>query len=316
MKKAVLFCSFIVISVIFVSIYYAPLFHTPTLERKSISTKPLKHPSQVIRIGNNYIAGELFSNDLILSKDLEFKSSNRLVLKENGEITNLASPHFFFALNDNTVLVSEGWGSSVTSVNLKNGTVNRFRNKDGIQLKGPHGLCIDNEGWIYIADSMNSRLVRYKLDKPGPAEIFSDIFERIAYGRQLVCDSDGLWLSNSYERINGLNQGKGSNILHIKNFQSGIADIVASFPETNMTGLSVINKRWIIAGLWGQKNQLVLVDKYKFSDPVFIDQIINLPGPPYGIFYDKSQLEIIVSYPGDIHSRSHKGAITSYRVSY
>ena len=54
----------------------------PILGETVVYSGNLQHPAQVIRLGDRYFAGELFSNELVLSESLGFENHERLVLRE------------------------------------------------------------------------------------------------------------------------------------------------------------------------------------------------------------------------------------------
>ena len=289
----------------------------PTLGEPAVYSGALTHPAQVIRIGDDYLGGELFSNNIVLSKSPGFDPHQRPALREKDQekALTLGSPHFFEVLGPGRVLVSEGWGSNIALIDFGTGEVNRFGDSQGRGLNSPHGICHDADtGWVYVADSLHSRLVRYRPGDSGPAEVFADHKKLVSYGRQLLCDEDGLWLSNSYEDREGLNPGEGSNVLHINDFTSGEATVIASFPEVNMTGLARLNRQWLVVGLWGAHNQLVLVSSDGSSAVIPIDPIAALPGPPYGLFFDPEHSELLATYIGSIHDRAHPGGLAVYPV--
>ena len=289
----------------------------PSLGEPVVYAGQLTHPAHVIRVGDEYLGGELFSNDLVLSESPRFESFRRMILRENikDKMVTLGSPHFFEPLGPKRVLVSEGWGSNIALIDMESGAVSRFGDGQGRGLNSPHGICLDaSHGWVYVADSLHSRLVRYKPGDTDPAEIFADHKNLVSYGRQLLCDEDGLWLSNSYEDREGLNPGRGSNVLHINDFESGEATVVADFPEVNMTGLARLNQEWLVVGLWGAHNQLALVSTNGSSSVALIDPIAALPGPPYGLFFDAERSELLATYIGSIHDRAHPGGLVVYPV--
>jgi hypothetical protein len=158
--------------------------------------------------------------------------------------------------------------------------------------------------------------VRYRPLDTNPAEVFADHKKLVSYGRQLVCEKDGLWLSNSYEDREGLNPGRGSNVLHINDFTSGEATVVADFPEVNMTGLVRLNRQWLVVGLWGARNQLALVSTNGSAIVKPIQPINDLPGPPYGLYFDEDRSELLATYIGSIHDRAHPGGLAVYPVRF
>jgi|TARA_Y100000294_G_scaffold177778_1_gene204807 hypothetical protein len=289
----------------------------PSLGEPTVYTGALTHPAQVIRVGDDYLGGELFSNDIVLSESPGFDPHRRLVLREKDKALTLGSPHFFEVLDPKRVLVSEGWGSNIALIDMDSGEVRRFGDRGGRGLNSPHGICHDaGSGWAYVADSLHSRLLRYRPGDGGPAEVFADHKKLVSYGRQLLCDEDGLWLSNSYEDREGLNPGEGSNVLHINDFASGEATVIASLPEVNMTGLARLNQRWLVVGLWGAHNRLALVSSDGSWPVMLMDPITALPGPPYGLFFDRERSELLATYIGSIHDRAHPGGLAVYPVRF
>jgi hypothetical protein len=291
----------------------------PVLGKPILYSGMLEHPAQVIRLGDMYLAGELFSNELVLSESPGFETYERPVLrdKKHHSVVTLGSPHFLEVFDTNRILVSEGWGSNVALVEIDSGEVTRFGDIGGRGFNAPHGICFDaSSGWVYVADSLHSRLVRYRPSDTNPAEVFADHQKLVSYGRQLLCEEDGLWLSNSYENRDGLNPGKGSNVLHISDFASGKASVIAQFPEVNMTGLVRLNQNWIVVGLWSARNQLALVSSDGSSVVKAIQPINDLPGPPYGLFFDKDRSELLATYIGSIHDQAHPGGLAVYPVGF
>ena len=105
-------------------------------------------------------------------------------------------------------------------------------------------------------------------------------------------------------------------MLHINNFASGEATVVADFPEVNMTGLARLNRQWLVVGLWGAHNQLALVSTDGSLPFTPIDPIAALPGPPYGLFFDEKRSELLATYIGSIHDRAHPGGLAVYPVQF
>ena len=135
-------------------------------------------------------------------------------------------PHFLSLSPWGTLLITNGTGSTIVEITDLEG--NGWREFGGVDISfnAPHGICIDDAGWIYVGDSLNSRIVRFR-DMYGTGwEVFGDLDRRIAYARQMVWYKGALWVSNSYEKRTGLNEGTGANVLRISDFSSGKAEIV------------------------------------------------------------------------------------------
>ncbi|KAA3625815.1 MAG: hypothetical protein DWQ08_08940 [Proteobacteria bacterium] len=284
----------------------------PLLEVKDVYLEVLDFPAHVTRAFGHYVASELFSGTLVFSSDANFGSPTRFDPSRLDE--KLRSPHFLHFIAAGRLLVSEGWGKGIVSIDDPIGTGwMRVTGPRDDKLNAPHGVCQASDGWVYVADSLNSRLVRYRNDGK-QWQVFRDLDRKIAYGRQLLCRRDGVWMSNSYESREGLNHGEGGNVLKIRDFAAGVVDVVATFPDTNLTGIEVIDERWLVVGLWGAYQSLVVVD---LSDGTqhYVDNPPGLAGPPYGLHFDSQSKELIATWIGDIRKRTHRGGIVVYRVS-
>lgn len=288
----------------------------PKLQLEHVFTGNLAHPAHVVYKDGYYFAAELFGNRVALSKNIDFEELDYAEDKE-GKTMEMSSPHFIFPITHQRLLVSEGWGSEIATLDLKTYEFEQFEGDDEPGFRAPHGVCYEpKSGWVYVADSLRSRLVRYQLEDQSQFEVFSDKDKKIAYGRQLLCAESGLWLSNSYEGRPGMNAGNGSNLLRITDFNLGKVDVVASFPGTNMTGVSELNERWLVVALWGDYEQLVLVDKKGKIEPIYLENSVGLKGAPYGLDYDRESGRLLVSHIGDIDKRTDKGGLAVYRVEF
>jgi hypothetical protein len=288
----------------------------PELQLEAIYTGNLVHPAHVVYKDGYYLAAELFSKRVAISQNIGFEGLEYAEDKE-GKTVQLASPHFIFPITHHRLLVSEGWGSEVALLDWHAHELEQFEGDKEPGFKAPHGVCYEPvSGWVYVADSVHSRLVRYQLEDKSVFEVFSDVDRKVAYGRQLLCDESGLWLSNSYEGRPGMNSGNGSNLLRITDFSSGKVDEIASFPGTNMTGVAELGERWLVIGLWGGYEQLVLVDKKGKAESVYLENSTGLKGPPYGLDYDRSSGRLLVSHIGDIDKASDEGGLVVYQVRF
>ena len=288
----------------------------PRIALDTMYTGQLQHPAHTIYINGNYVASELFSNQILLSPNPFFIESYEVLSQNNDDQPVILSPHYMDAIDEEQILISEGWGHGIVKVNIVTGKIERFVGPNEGFLHAPHGICYDsNNGWIYVADSLNSRLLRYKFQDTSSIEIFQDNQKTIAYGRQVVCDSGNVWMTNSYENRENLNPGQGSNVLKISNFYSGDVEIIAEFPDVNLTGLAVLQNRWVIVGLWGQKNKLLMIDTQNHGKHFSIDGPAQIPGPPYGLYYDDIRKKLLVTYVGAIHDRSHPGGLAIFSIN-
>ena len=114
----------------------------PILGKPIVYSGILRHPAQVIRLGDMYLAGELFSNELVLSESPGFETYERPVLrdKKHHSVVTLGSPHFLEVFDTNRILVSEGWGSNVALVEITSGEVSRFGDAGGSVFNAPPGI--------------------------------------------------------------------------------------------------------------------------------------------------------------------------------
>jgi hypothetical protein len=282
----------------------------PDIRIVSIEKHSLQYPAHVIRQGDDYVATELLANRLAIAGSAAFSNPRYIEGQPLG--TRFSSPHFI-ATTPNGVIFSEGWGSGVVLIpELAGDSYKRFKGVAEDRMHAPHGLCYSDDGWIYVADSLNSRLVRFRgMDGTG-WQIFEDMENRIAYGRQLLCRKDGVWIVNSYENREGLNKGQGSNVLRIRDFDSGRSELVTVFPDTNATGMGLLDDRWLLVGLWGVRKRLVLVDLAGKFENRLIARPEGIAGPPYGISVDTNNRRIYVSHIGDIYNKTQQGGLVIY----
>ncbi|MCG6872412.1 MAG: hypothetical protein LJE84_08995 [Gammaproteobacteria bacterium] len=209
----------------------------------------------MVRFAGRLVAAEL-DNHLALFRDLRITDVQRLVPPGKP----FAAPHFLAVHPRDGLLVSNGWGSSIVALpDLNGAAATVFSGPVNSRLTAPHGLCVDANGWIYVADSLNSRLVRFRNLAGRDWQVFADHQRQVAYGRQLVCRDDGLWLANSFEQRPGLNPGSGGTLLHIKDFASGEARVVARFDE-KLTGIAALNDNQWLVGLWRAPPVVAVID--------------------------------------------------------
>ena len=277
--------------------------------------------------GSNYPSDILFHDDKIWLTELRGNRVSAYPLSAFSDpdlatpITSsskINSPHFLTS-NGNLMFVSAGWGEDIYKKSAAVDSEFEVTDFSPLTLKAPHGLCI-KDGWLYVADSLNSRLVRKKLESDLltniEPQIFSDTQSKISYVRQIRCDEAGVWLVNSYENRPGLNLGKGSNILLVKNFMSGEVDIKYESLTSNATGMELINGRYLIVGLW-QANKIVMLD-LKNRDNELLELELPKPyaGPPYGMNYSAEDKKLYVAFIGDLYKEGNFGGVATYDISF
>ncbi len=285
---------------------------TPQLTIESIYQSGFEHPSDITRYQDRWVVTELYNRRLVLLDTFERPEPRYLPAPESGQ--TLRSPHFVRVDKQDQLWASEGWGDGLVRFSSIDDDLGEKIVNPAAPMRAPHGLCLA-DGWVYVADSLNSRLLRARLDKLDRWESFADPEKLVAYGRGLRCEKDGLYLSNSYEQREGLNTGQGSNVLRITDFESGQAEILFAQTDTFATGLLKLNDRYLLVSQWVPGLHLVLVD---------IEQQTRTrlphPGPdffaPYGLHWDRETDLIYVAYVGDIRDRQHKGGVVAYRLDW
>ncbi len=287
----------------------------PELILERVVSGNVGHPSDLVRIDEGFAVTELLNDRVVILPAIDAGVTRVLPVDASFK---LKSPHFLAISEDGGLIASEGWGSTVIEFADSDGREwRRIRGSEGDELNAPHGICVDDSGWIYIADSLNSRIVRTRGTAYESMQVLPDPQGVIGYGRQLRCRDGELWLANSYEKRERINPGTGSNVIRVRSFERGEIDIVFEFPHDgyNVTGLEIIDSRWIVLGFWVGVNRAVLVDTHTGEY-----QRLEHPGPeygpPYGIWLDREENRLYVSYLGDIHNRTHKGGIAIYKLTW
>ena len=258
-------------------------------------------PASIIKFQEQYVVPELLNNRLAISKNDSFTQITYFDPQDLGK--TFKSPHYLALSPWGSLLVSNGWGRSIIELSDLNGTGWKEFNGIGKKFNAPHGICTDRDGWIYVGDSLNSRIVRFKDMEGKDFQVFSDQKKLVSYTRQLVCRDGSVWVSNSYENREGLNPGKGGNILKIDDFSSGEADIVFAMEDTNFTGVLPLDKSMLVA-LWGKKKCIVEVNLDSGNYTVLANSQNEL-GIPYGLFLDEQR--VLATYFGDFET--NKGGI-------
>lgn len=278
------------------------LYRVPQL----VTSPALTKPSSIVRFKGRYVATGLQSNRLSCSEDLSFGKATYLDPADIGQ--SFSSPHFLAVTPWDTLLISNGWGKSIVEITGLDGSGWKEFRGDDRGFNAPHGLCVDKAGWIYVGDSLNSRLVRFRDMKGSDFQEFADLEQLIAYSRQLVCKDGAVWVSNSYEAREGLNRGAGANVLRIDNYTSGRAEVVYANPATNITGILPLNSTLLVAE-WMKRQQIVAVDLLSGEHQVIDGSRCEL-GAPYGLFEEKDG-SVLAAYFGDF--KKNRGGIARFR---
>ena len=272
-----------------------------------------EHPADITEFKKKFWVTELLSSKVV-QVNLDLSKVEQSLSHPNPK-KSFRSPHHL-AVDENTLFFSAGWGSKIYSFDK---SLTHFKeipeknNQANIKLKAPHGIC-RQDNWLYIADSLNSRLLRVDINNPAKIEIFADKEKRIAYGRQLLCEKDSIWLSNSYEKREGLNAGNGSNVLKITDFNSGQAEVITQFPNTNITGIYLHQQRYLITAQW-HTNSISIFDTKQKQIIGYAELPKPYAGVPYGMFFSDTTKRLYITYIGDIYGKQNKGGIGVYKIT-
>ena len=269
----------------------------------------LSHPADIVKFKGRYVATELYDNRLAVFDDARLGGLRYFDPKRIGR--RFRAPHYMAVTPWHTLLISNGWGTSIVEIaDLEGGGWKQFHGI-GKRFNAPHGVCVDDDGWIYVGDSLNSRLVRFRDMDGGGWQVFADVDKRVSYIRELYCKGGAVWASNSYERRPGLNPGRGGNLLKITDFASGKAQVVFAINDSNVTSALPLDDGHALVGLWGARRRLALVDTRDQSLNVF--PYLGM-GTPYGSYLDEDKHEVVVTYIGKLSKDEHRdvGGIAVY----
>ncbi len=313
-KQQFLFSSAIIVLLILLVIAYAFFLKPVKLEItiESFQQGLFEHPADIIEFKGSFWITELLSNQIIES-DLSLSKTLKNVSHPSPK-KNFSSPHYL-ATDDNSLFISGGWGRSIYAFDQSLKNFKEFTHTDDsdiFKLNAPHGVCRQDD-WLYIADSLNSRLIRIDINSSDKIEVFADHDKLIAYGRQLLCEKDSVWLSNSYEKREGLNIGNGANVLKISDFDSGKAEIITEFPNTNITGIYLHQQRYLITAQW-HTNSISIFDTKQKEHYGYIELPQPYAGVPYSIFFSEQTKRIYITFIGDIYNKQNKGGIAVYSI--
>ena len=261
-------------------------------------------PSDIEWFDGGLVFTSIIDDVIVFADSLEFESVATI---NAGEDERWRSPHHLAVSPWGTLLFSEGWGSGIVELTGDADVPWRKFEGIGVRMRAPHGICIDEQGWIYVGDSLNSRLLRFRDMSGGQFEVFADHDRHVSYIRQLVCTPEGVWISNSYERREGLNPGDGGNILLLEDFDSGEVREMFHVRDANLTGVLPLADGRILFGMWGQRRRLALTDP-EVGGYTFVDEIDHGLGIPYSIRRAPDTGDILVAYIGTLRGDGNTAA--------
>jgi len=267
------------------------------------------HPADILEFNKQILVPELLDNRIAITN--QSLDTPKQYLNHPIENQQFSSPHHV-AVDEKKLFISGGWGRSIYQFDT-NLTQFTEHPTDRSLLNAPHGICRQGK-WLYIADSLNSRLLRIDINNPEQYEEFLDTKNLISYGRQIQCTKEAVWVSNSYEKREGLNPGNGANVLKISDFDSGEAEIIAEFSNTNITGIYLHNNRFLFTAQW-HANKVSIYDTLKKQH---LKQTVELPqgkpGVAYGMYHSENTNKLYIAFIGDIYGKQHKGGIGVYDI--
>lgn len=274
-------------------------------------TNGIRNPADIIEFKGRLVATELLSNRLAIFDYPEFKGLEYFDPERIGE--SFRSPHFMALAPGGGLLISNGWGSSIVSIDdLEGGGWTSFSGK-GKKFSAPHGICVDRDGWIYVGDSLNSRLVRFRNMRGDGWQVFEDVDRRISYTRKLVCRDDGVWISNSYADRPSLNPGTGANVLRVTDFESGKVEEMYAIDYAGITGILPLSGNSLPIGVWGKTAKVGVVD-IASNAMTLVPRFQDGLGIPYGFWFDGDNGILFVAHTGGLKLNDIRtGAISVHR---
>ncbi len=277
----------------------------PPSVKHTVQSDAIQKPTDVIYFKGKYVSTELERNQLAIFNDFRFQNVKHFNPKKIGK--RFRAPHHLAISPWNTLLITNGWGKSVIEMaDLKGTGWKAFNGPPQNKLNAPHGIAVDHDtGWIYVGDSLNSRIVRFKNMNGDGWQVFPDRDRKVSYTRQMIFKEGALWVSNSYEKREGLNPGKGANVLRIDDFETGEASEIYYTSRANITGIFP-EKAYLIVALWADSQRLI-AKHLKSGDVHEIEGSRISLGTPYGIFKDPHHDRLVVSYFGAFKGNRHGG---------
>jgi len=280
-----------------------------------ISRGVVENPSDIIRYNGKYIIPEIYNNRLAIIDSIDAKANEVTYFDGKNIGKEIKAPHNLAISPWGTLLVSNGWGSSIFEIDGLDGS--GWQEFFGIdkKLRAPHGICVDKEGWIYVGDSLNSRLVRFKDMQGKDWQVFADHDKKISYVRQLVCNEDGVWAANSYEKRKGLNPGQGSNALLISDFNSGKVQEIVKVPGDNMVGVQPLDDQIAIT-LWHGYPNIGIFEKQNQNNVIkFTDFPLEL-GTPYSVYHESDKNRMIFAFFGALKDKgkANPGGLAELKI--
>lgn len=262
----------------------------------------IQKPTDIVNFKGKFVCTELKRNRLAIFDDFRFKHIRHFDPHNIGQ--RFRSPHYLAVSPWDTLLISNGWGKSIVEITDFDGSGwKEFKGLGVRSFHAPHGIAVDQDkGWIYVGDSLNSRIVRFKDMQGKNWQVFKDLEKKIAYSRQLVFKNGALWISNSYEKRKGLNPGKGANVLRIDDFESGLTTEVYSIKRSSITGIYPLKDQLVVA-VWTRGPKLVVKD-FRTGEIEAVEGSRNELKIPYGIYENPLDGKLIVAYFGDFKDKN------------
>lgn len=260
-------------------------------ERTVVRHASLAHPSHVLPGGDRLWVADVLADAVFEIDGLPPTH----VTRRAPPSRRLASPHFLAWAPDGSLLATEGWGSALAALDAAGGW-RRFTGR-GEGFSAPHGVCVDDRGWIHVADSLHSRLVRFRNLDGEDWQEFADSAARVGYARQVVCAGGALYVANSYPDRPGIHAGSGGNVLRIDDWDSGEVAVELEFPGAHVTGVWPLDARHRLVSLWRTEEPLVLcrVDEQRCEPVPLGDEKLGIA---YGIYFDPATRSGIVAFIG------------------
>ena len=163
----------------------------PRFVEGKVNRGNLENPADIVRFQGKLVVAELFSNRLAILDSIDDPDPVYFDPTDIGK--SFKAPHHLAVSSAGTLLISNGWGSSIVEISDLRGNGWREFSGVGQQFQAPHGICVDLDGWIYVGDSLNFRIVRFKDFDGTDWQEFSDLDKKIGYARQLLCTEEGVW---------------------------------------------------------------------------------------------------------------------------
>ncbi len=293
-----MFSKLLPITTAFIILTGCDMFSGPPLVTPgSRSQGILVNPADVVRFKGKLVATELFTDRLAIFDSVDAAEFDYFDPSTINQSFN--APHHLAVTNQDTLLISSGWGKSIVEIRDLDGS--GWKEFSGVdkEFKAPHGICVDKDGWIYVADSLNFRIVRFRDMDGKDWQVFSDHDKKVAYVRQMICNDEGIWAANGYEKEEGHKRGSGGSVLLIRDFESGKVEKVIATHSSKITGFYPM-KNYIIAALWRPVPNIRIYDRRNPENVIKLESTPADLGIPYAMYFDPVTNNLIQTYFGSL----------------